>query len=78
MKNCRGRAEGFLDSETLALQCSTLEFLDPDVAIATQDFEKVARQRRSDRWLSFHLDSAFWTPFIESYHGSSASLSGSL
>ncbi len=77
MKNCRGRAEGFLDSETLALQCSTLEFLDPDVATATQDFEKVARQRRSDRWLSFHLDGAFWTPFIESYHGSSASLCGS-
>jgi len=71
MKTCRGRAEGFLDSETLALQCSTLEFLDPD---ATDDAEKV---ERSDRWLSFHLDTAFWTPFIERYHTGSGSLSGS-
>ena len=71
MKNCRGRAEGYLDSETLALQCSTLEFLDPDVA---DDSEKVTR---SDRWLSFHLDEAFWTPFVERYHAESESLSGS-
>jgi 23S rRNA-/tRNA-specific pseudouridylate synthase len=67
MKNCRGRAEGFLDSEALALQCSTLEFLDPDV---TDDSDKV---QRSDRWLSFHLDEAFWTPFIERYQAGSES-----
>ncbi|KAL7491725.1 hypothetical protein ACHAWT_001080 [Skeletonema menzelii] len=70
MKNCRGRAEGFLDSETLALQCATLEFLDPD---ASNDSEKV---QRSDRWLSFHLDGAFWTPFVNRYHAESESLSG--
>eukprot|EP00985_Skeletonema_marinoi_P024783 scaffold17564_cov137-Skeletonema_marinoi.AAC.2 len=70
MKNCKGRAEGFLDSETLALQCSTLEFLDLD---ATDDSEKV---QRSDRWLSFHLDWAFWTPFVKRYHAESESLSG--
>jgi len=70
MKNCKGRAEGFLDSETLALQCSTLEFLDPDTA---DDFDKA---QRSDRWLSFHLDGAFWTPFVKRYHAGSESLSG--
>eukprot|EP00984_Skeletonema_dohrnii_P008104 scaffold2969_cov129-Skeletonema_dohrnii-CCMP3373.AAC.4 len=70
MKNCKGRAEGFLDSETLALQCSTLEFLDPD---ATDDVDKA---QRSDRWLSFHLDGAFWTPFVKQYHAESESLSG--
>lgn len=75
MKNCRGRAEGFLDSETLALHCSTLEFLDPDV-IADDDSDKEI-QRSSDRWLSFHLDEAFWTPFVKRYHDESASLSGS-
>ena len=72
MKNCRGRAEGFLDSETLCLQCATLEFLDPD-ASDDSDAEKV---QRSDRWLSFHLDGAFWTPFVERYHAESESLSG--
>ena len=72
MKNCRGRAEGFLDSETLCLQCATLEFLDPD-ASDDSDAEKV---QRSDRWLSFHLDGAFWTPFVKRYHAESESLSG--
>lgn len=70
MKNCRGRAEGFLDSETLALQCSTLEFIDPD---ASEDSDKV---QRSDRWLLFHLDGAFWTPFIDRYRAESESLLG--
>ena len=71
MKNCRGRAEGFLDSETLALQCSTLEFLGPEVP---DESEKV---QRSDRWLSYHLEAAFWTPFVRRYYADGASLSDS-
>ena len=56
VKNNDGR------SERLALQCSALEFLDP-----MNSTENSNAMRRSDKWNSFHLDTAFWSPYIEQY-----------
>ncbi len=80
-EQCEGRAEGFLDSERLALQCCSLEFLDPrhrgdDDGGADLD-DSSGRATRSDRWNSFRLDSAFWTPFLDQYTTDVAKLASS-
>eukprot|EP00571_Detonula_confervacea_P002182 CAMPEP_0172326848 /NCGR_PEP_ID=MMETSP1058-20130122/57755_1 /TAXON_ID=83371 /ORGANISM="Detonula confervacea, Strain CCMP 353" /LENGTH=829 /DNA_ID=CAMNT_0013043737 /DNA_START=140 /DNA_END=2629 /DNA_ORIENTATION=- len=63
-ERCKGRAESFLDSERLALQCCSLEFLDPEYDVKSDGSDKV---KRSERWNSFRLDDAFWTPFVGKY-----------
>lgn len=54
----------FFDSERLALQCSGLSFLDPDI-IANDRGD--ARAVPSTRWKSYELKEAWWTPCIERY-----------
>jgi len=64
-ERCAGRCEGFLDSESLALQCCSLEFLDPRRPPLDDD-----NRRDSDKqcWNTFRLESAFWTPHLEQYN----------
>ncbi|KAL7428527.1 hypothetical protein ACHAXH_001702 [Discostella pseudostelligera] len=63
-ERCKGRVESFLDSECLALQCCSLEFLDPQHDV---DSDALDQWKRSERWLSFRLDSAFWSPFLHKF-----------
>ena len=64
-ERCTGRVESFLDSECLALQCCSLEFLDPQQH--NVDADELDPGKRSEKWLSFRLDSAFWSPFLDDY-----------
>ena len=73
-ERCKGRVESFLDSEHLALQCCSLEFLDPHHEVKSDGPDKV---KRSERWNSFRLDSAFWTPFVDQHHTESATIASS-
>lgn len=73
-ERCKGRAESFLDSERLALQCCTLEFLDPHYELKSDGSDSV---KRSERWNTFRLDSAFWTKFVTRYHDESAKMAPS-
>jgi 23S rRNA-/tRNA-specific pseudouridylate synthase len=69
-ERCEGRAEGFLNSERLALQCCSLEFLDPrrgDDGLGTDSDNGPGLAMRSERWNSFRLDSAFWTSSLDQY-----------
>ncbi|GAX10434.1 hypothetical protein FisN_21Lh133 [Fistulifera solaris] len=54
----------FQDSAQLALQCCALEFADPDIVEKSDGTESM---RRSQRWNSFGLDTAWWTPFLRAY-----------
>jgi hypothetical protein len=65
-ERCEGRVESFLDSERLALQCCSLEFLDPRYDVGA-DSDGSIRAKRSERWNTFRLDTAFWTPNIDQY-----------
>ncbi|KAL7534924.1 hypothetical protein ACHAXR_006159 [Thalassiosira sp. AJA248-18] len=73
-ERCKGRVESFLDSEHLALQCCSLEFLDPNHVVKSDGSDAV---KRSQRWKSFRLDSAFWTPFLAGYHDKNAKIDSS-
>lgn len=73
-ERCKGRAESFLDSERLALQCCSLDFLDPDHLVTSDGLEK-KKAKRSERWNSFRLDNSFWSPFISKFVSDSANLS---
>lgn len=73
-ERCKGRAESFLDSESLCLQCCSLEFLDPDHTVKSDGSDSV---RRSERWKSFTLNKAFWTSSVRKYHDESAQLASS-
>lgn len=75
-ERCKGRAESFLDSELLALQCSSLEFLDPQHNMTSDGLEK-KKMKRSETWKSFRLDTAFWTPFVARYSADTATLASS-
>ena len=75
-ERCKGRVESFLDSERLALQCCSLEFLDPDHNVTLDGIEK-KKARRSQRWMKFRLESAFWSPFLSQYDADSSELSSS-
>jgi 23S rRNA-/tRNA-specific pseudouridylate synthase len=68
-ERCEGRVESFLDSERLALQCCSLEFLDPrrDDCGGVDTDGSPGRAKRSERWNTFRLSSAFWTPFLDQY-----------
>lgn len=76
-ERCKGRVESFLDSERLALQCCSLEFLDPNHDEDSSHYEKQKKSRRSERWNSFRLDHAFWSPFIIKFDIESADVSSS-
>ncbi|KAL9183116.1 hypothetical protein ACHAXT_004903 [Thalassiosira profunda] len=71
---CKGRAESFLDSECLALQCCSLEFLDP---LHTTKPDGTEKAKRSKSWSSFRLENAFWTQHVDRYLEKSSSLSSS-
>ena len=66
-ERCKGRVESFLDSERLALQCCSLEFLDPNHEEPSSDNEKQKKSKRSQRWNKFRLENAFWSPFISQF-----------
>lgn len=59
--------------ERLALQCSELEFVDPDIVY--DEASSVAKLQRSKRWNKFRLDRAWWTPLLNDYDASVRSLS---
>jgi len=71
-ERCKGRAESYLDSELLALQCCSLEFLDPQYA---EKSDESVLAKRSKLWNSFRLDSASWTPSVSKYFAETAELS---
>jgi 23S rRNA-/tRNA-specific pseudouridylate synthase len=61
-------------STQLALQCFHLEFIDPDVQITETKNKrgniKVQTKMvpsKPPRWNSFHLETAWWTPFLKKY-----------
>eukprot|EP00562_Extubocellulus_spinifer_P011694 CAMPEP_0178542494 /NCGR_PEP_ID=MMETSP0697-20121206/2090_1 /TAXON_ID=265572 /ORGANISM="Extubocellulus spinifer, Strain CCMP396" /LENGTH=728 /DNA_ID=CAMNT_0020174901 /DNA_START=2280 /DNA_END=4466 /DNA_ORIENTATION=+ len=49
--------------EKLALQCCQLEFLEPDFVEKKGDVVGI----RSDRWKSYRLEEAWWTPMLQKY-----------
>ena len=49
--------------EKLALQCCQLEFLEPDFVEKKGDMVGI----RSDRWKSYRLEEAWWTPMLQKY-----------
>lgn len=67
-------AESVLVSESLALQCSALEFLNPLSHIESGNTRHDV-PRRSDKWNSFHLHQAFWTAFLKQYEAEISKLS---
>lgn len=67
-------AESVLVSESLALQCSALEFLNPLSHIESGN-TRYDVPRRSDKWNSFHLHQAFWTAFLKQYEAETSKLS---
>lgn len=71
--------------QPLALQCSQLEFLDPDVVVKAPEpppnpgYHKpkkpppeavVLYEPSTTRWNRFQLDRAWWTPYLEQYQTS--------
>ncbi|KAL3757190.1 hypothetical protein ACHAWU_007995 [Discostella pseudostelligera] len=71
-ERCKGRVESFLDSECLALQCCSLEFLDPQHDVNSDQW------KRLDKWLSFRLDSAFWSPFLHKFTSDISTIASAL
>lgn len=67
-----GGAEVFKESEAyksfsyerLALQCSELEFVDPDIV---QKGDGTFTLQRSRIWSKHKLERAWWTPFLSKY-----------
>ncbi len=60
----QGHADGYLNSEKLALQCCELQFLDPDYIENKKGEEMAVRSKRVNR---FRLQKAWWTPLIDKY-----------
>jgi len=58
------RSTHYIHSDELALQCSQLEFLDPDVVVKDDGTEVMIP---SERWNTFRLEDCWWTPLIEKY-----------
>lgn len=50
--------------ERLALRCSFLKFLDPDVVTKEDGTEDL---QPSNRWNEYCLDNSWWTPFLDKY-----------
>ena len=74
-ERCKGRVESYLDSERLALQCCSLEFLDPLRATnATEGGDESEKLIRSEKWNSFRLAGGFWAPFVDLYRAESAEI----
>lgn len=63
------------DNTRLALQCSQLEFLDPDTKV-TQKVKRghvsevIKMVPSSSRWNGYQLESAWWTPFTQQFFDS--------
>lgn len=55
--------------ERLALQCCALEFIDPDVGITKprRDGTFEYQLKRSERWNSFSISTAWWTQYLNEY-----------
>lgn len=59
-----GRGGLFSATERLALRCSFLKFLDPDVITKEDGTEDL---QPSNRWNEYRLEDSWWTPFLEKY-----------
>lgn len=59
-----GNSTHYIHSDELALQCSQLEFLDPDIVVKDDGTESMIP---SDRWSTFRLDDCWWTPLLDKY-----------
>lgn len=64
----------YKDSAVMALQCCALEFVDPDIVEKKNGEETM---KRSQRWNSFQLDEAWWTPLLHAYDRSKKESAGS-
>lgn len=67
---------GYVNSDQLALECCQLEFLDPDISTSKKRGEVIEIGVASDRWNTFRLEEAWWTPLINKY-GEQALVCGS-
>ena len=58
-----------LVTERLALQCCTLEFIDPDIGATKprRDGSFDYKMNRSERWNSFCISTAWWTRHLNQY-----------
>ena len=63
-KEGKVKSTQYVHSDQLALQCSQLEFLDPNVIVKNDGTEVLVP---SDRWNIFQLNECWWTPLIEKY-----------
>ena len=54
----------YIHSDDLALHCSQLEFLDPNVVMKDDGTEALVP---SDRWNIFRLEGCWWRPLLEKY-----------
>lgn len=64
-QNQQNQPEYYFPSERLALQCSALEFLDPDTV--TQ-LDGTCSMTRSQRWNRFRLEQAWWTKMLTTFN----------
>jgi hypothetical protein len=58
------------------LQCSELEFLDPEIVAVDENGTKTLKT--SKQWNTFQLSSAWWTSFLKAYNASMTIPSGKL
>ena len=54
----------YTHSERLALRCSYLKFLDPDIITGWDGKEDL---QPSNRWNEYRLDESWWTPLLDTY-----------
>jgi 23S rRNA-/tRNA-specific pseudouridylate synthase len=59
-----GLDQYYTHSERLALRCSYLRFLDPDVVTREDGTEDM---QPSNRWNEYRLDDSWWTPLLQRY-----------
>lgn len=59
-----GRDQSYTHSERLALRCSYLRFLDPDIVTSEDGTEDL---QPSNRWNEYRLDDSWWTPLLQQY-----------
>ena len=63
--DCEGCSDGYMNSENLALQCSELQFLDPDYVVNKKGDKNAVRSKRLNK---FRIESAWWSQHIQQYY----------